>query len=412
MARCRVNAKKRMRIVYWGTYDLGKPRNRILLRGLRENDVEVIEIHADVWSGIEDKSGLAGGRRRLGLLLRWLFRYPLLVARYLCAPRHDAVMVGYLGQIDVLVLWPFARLRGVPIVWDAFLSLYDTMVADRRMLSPRHPAARGLFALEWLACRVVHRIILDTQAHAEYFAAKFGIAPERFAVAFVGVEPEAFPPRPSSDPHRDPGAPLTVLFYGQFIPLHGIETILRAAQMTAGDAIDWVLVGRGQEEARIRAMIDSGPDARLRWVPWVPYAELKDWIHRADVCLGIFGDSDKAARVIPNKVFQILATGTPLITRDSPAIRELLSPDTDGVWLIPPADPAALAMAVRDQLRATEEGHRPTVSADLRARILPQAVTVKLAGGASPQVWKRDVSTSTERTVSATRKNQCIVPRQ
>ena len=412
MARCRVNAKKRMRIVYWGTYDLGKPRNRILLRGLRENDVEVIEIHADVWSGIEDKSGLAGGRRRLGLLLRWLFRYPLLVARYLCAPRHDAVMVGYLGQIDVLVLWPFARLRGVPIVWDAFLSLYDTMVADRRMLSPRHPAARGLFALEWLACRVVDRIILDTQAHAEYFAAKFGIAPERLAVAFVGVEPEAFPPRPSSDPHRDPGAPLTVLFYGQFIPLHGIETILRAAQMTAGDAIDWVLVGRGQEEARIRAMIDSGPDARLRWVPWVPYAELKDWIHRADVCLGIFGDSDKAARVIPNKVFQILATGTPLITRDSPAIRELLSPDTDGVWLIPPADPAALAMAVRDQLRATEEGHRPTVSADLRARILPQAVTVKLAGGASPQVWKRDVSTSTERTVSATRKNQCIVPRQ
>lgn len=412
MARSRVDAKKRMRIVYWGTYDLGKPRNRILLRGLRENDVEVIEIHADVWSRIEDKSGLAGGWRRLGLLLRWLFRYPPLVARYLCAPRHDAVMVGYLGQIDVLVLWPFARLRGVPIVWDAFLSLYGTVVEDRRMLSPRHPAARGLFALEWLACRVVDRIILDTRAHAEYFAATFGIAPERFAVAFVGVEPEAFPPRPSGDPRRDPGAPLTVLFYGQFIPLHGIDTIVRAAQMTAGDAIDWVLVGRGQEEGRIRAMIDSGPDARLRWIPWIPYAELKDWIHRADVCLGIFGDSDKAARVIPNKVFQILATGTPLITRDSPAIRELLSPDTDGVWLIPPADPAALAMAVRDQLRATEEGHRPTVSADLRARILPQTVTVKLAGGASPQVWKKCVSTSTERTVSATRKNQCIVPRQ
>lgn len=377
MARSRVDTKKRMRIVYWGTYDLGKPRNRILLRGLRENDVEVIEIHADVWSGIEDKSGLAGGWRRLGVLLRWLLRYPPLVARYLSAPRHDAVMVGYLGQIDVLVLWPFARLRGVPIVWDAFLSLYDTVVEDRRMLSPRHPAARGLFALEWLACRAADRIILDTRAHAEYFAAKFGVAAERFAVAFVGVEPEAFPPRPGGDPRRDPGAPLTVLFYGQFIALHGIDTIVRAAWLAKDEAIDWVIIGRGQEEGRIRAMIDSGPDARLRWIPWVPYAELKDWIHRADVCLGIFGDSDKAARVIPNKVFQILATGTPLITRDSPAIRELLSPDTDGVWFIPPADAAALASAVSAFAAAPRGTVRPASYSNIMERITPSSVGAK-----------------------------------
>ena len=130
-------------------------------------------------------------------------------------------------------------------------------------------------------------------------------------------------------------------------------------------------------------MIDSGPDARLRWVPWVPYAELKDWIHRADVCLGIFGNSDKAARVIPNKVFQILATGTPLITRDSPAIRELLSPDTDGVWLIPPADAVVLASAV-SALAAAPRGAtprgtvRPATYSDIMARITPSSVGAKL----------------------------------
>ena len=382
MARSRVDAKKRMRIVYWGTYDLGKPRNRILLRGLRENDVEVIEIHADVWSGIEDKSGLAGGWRRLGLLLRWLFRYPPLVARYLCAPRHDAVMVGYLGQIDVLVLWPFARLRGVPIVWDAFLSLYGTVVEDRRMLSPRHPAARGLFALEWLACRVVDRIILDTRAHAEYFAAKFGIAPERFAVAFVGVEPEAFPPRPSGDPRRDPGAPLTVLFYGQFIPLHGVDTIVRAAWLAKDEAIDWVIIGRGQEEEGIRALIAQTPLRRLTWISWVDYDELKNWIYQADICLGIFGDSDKAARVIPNKVFQVLSAGVPLITRGSPAIREILNPDTPGVRLVPPVDPKALLAAIRDLARGMtmDRGPEP-LYADLRKRIAPLAVGESLRRG-------------------------------
>jgi glycosyltransferase involved in cell wall biosynthesis len=111
-----------------------------------------------------------------------------------------------------------------------------------------------------------------------------------------------------------------------------------------------VLIGKGQEEARISAMLEREPVARLKWIPWVPYEELVGWIHRADVCLGIFGDSDKAARVIPNKVFQILSAGAPLITRDSPAIRELLDPDTPGVVLTPCADPQALLAAVREML--------------------------------------------------------------
>jgi glycosyltransferase involved in cell wall biosynthesis len=66
------------------------------------------------------------------------------------------------------------------------------------------------------------------------------------------------------------------------------------------------------------------------------------------VCLGIFGTSEKAASVIPNKVFQVVAAGRPLITRDSPAIRELLSPTPGCVSLVAAGDAAALADAVRE----------------------------------------------------------------
>jgi glycosyltransferase involved in cell wall biosynthesis len=89
--------------------------------------------------------------------------------------------------------------------------------------------------------------------------------------------------------------------------------------------------------------------------------------------------------VIPNKVFQILATGTPLITRDSPAIRELLSPDTDGVWLIPPADPAALASAVSAFAAAPRGTVRPATYSNIMARITPRSVGTKImedVGGA------------------------------
>ncbi len=70
------------------------------------------------------------------------------------------------------------------------------------------------------------------------------------------------------------------------------------------------------------------------------------WIQQADICLGIFGDSDKAGRVIPNKVFQILNAGKLVITRDSAAIRELLDPGMEGVFLVPPANPLSLAKTI------------------------------------------------------------------
>lgn len=140
---------------------------------------------------------------------------------------------------------------------------------------------------------------------------------------------------------------LSVLFYGQFIPLHGIDTILKAAQLLEHEYIQWMIIGKGQEESRVRELVDLHPLEHLNWIPWVPYRELVDWIDHADVCLGIFGDSNKASRVIPNKVFQIIAMGKPLITRDSPAIRELLAPDMPGIYLIPPANSEALVAAIR-----------------------------------------------------------------
>ena len=363
-----------MKLVYWGTYDLGKPRNRILLRGLREAGADVIECHADVWTGIEDKSQVHDLSTKVKIVLRWLLAYPALIIRYMRTERHDVVVVGYMGQVDLLVLWPFARLRGVPIVWDAFLSLYNTVVEDRQMVGPKHPAAWVLRTIERLDCRAAARIVLDTQAHAEYFARTLGASPSRLGAVFVGAEPEAFPPLGPKD-HNDKGsAEFTVVFYGQFIPLHGIPTIVEAARLTTDEPIRWVVIGQGQEEARMARMLDEQPLPRLTWIPWVPYAELIEWIRRADVCLGIFGASDKAARVIPNKAFQILMAGRPLITRDSPAIRELLADGDGDRRLVPAADPVALADAVRSMHTSPAYGANGGPRSDLIGRITPQAI--------------------------------------
>jgi glycosyltransferase involved in cell wall biosynthesis len=361
-----------MKVVFWGTYDLGKPRTRILLSGLESAGVEVIQVHFDLWRGVEDKSRL-GPFDRVLYGLRWVAAYPGLIVRYLAAPPHDAVIVAYLGQIDVLVLWAFAGLRRVPVLWDMFIPLYETVVEDRRLAKPGSVKTRILYALEWLGCRAADRVLLDTGPHARHVEATYALTPGKVGWVPVGSELEHFPRLPAVA--RGSG-PAEILFYGQLIPLHGVHTILEAARAERGRAYRWRLIGSGQEEALVRAFLDANPLEHFVWEPWVPYEALRQRIASAHVCLGIFGTSGKAASVVPNKAYQVLLAGRSLITRDSPAMRELLAPDTPGVRLVPPADPEALL----DAIAALEQEGWPQPPKALRSEFSPRAIGARLRG--------------------------------
>ncbi len=343
-----------MRILCWGTYDTGKPRTRVLIDGLKLSGAEVKECHANVWHGVSDKSQVRGLGQRLRLTLRWLFSYPGLAWRLARASRPDVVLIGFPGILDMLVAAPIARWRGIPLAWDMFMSLYDTVVEDRKLLRQGRLPARLLHALEGFALRRADLVFLDTQTHARRIETLFKLDHGTASAVWVGAETTCFHAKPDHRPAAvatDGCTDLRVLFYGQFIPLHGIETIVRAARLTRNEPIEWKLIGKGQETDRIKVMLTEQPLPKLRWDPWVNYEELPQLIANADVCLGIFGSSEKAASVIPNKVFQIVAMGRPLITRDSPAIREMLDDAHPCVYLIPAADPSALADAVRTHAR-------------------------------------------------------------
>jgi spore maturation protein CgeB len=96
-------------------------------------------------------------------------------------------------------------------------------------------------------------------------------------------------------------------------------------------------------------------------------------VSSAAICLGVFGTSAKAARVVPNKVWQAMAAGRPVISADTPGIREAITDGVSGL-LVPPGDPAALAQALR------------TLAADpaLRARMGEAARAAYLEKGAPP----------------------------
>lgn len=330
------------RLAVWGTFDTGKPRVRMIIEAACRIDPELTLASRNPWEGIQDKSQVTGHFRRLKLAASWLTSYPSLLYSYARMPKHDIVIVPYLGNIDVLLLWPFARLRGAKICWDMFISLYDTVVEDRQLVSASGLRARLLYCLERMSIRAVDLVLMDTREHARYVAMLYKVPESAVLSVWVGAETGLFRKVPL--PLRD--GPVHVLFYGQFIPLHGLATLVEAIHLIQLQdelpEMQFTIVGSGQDATRIDRLIDQRNLRNTGRIAWVNYDKLPQSIAGADICLGIFAGEGKAARVIPNKVFQILASGRPLVTRDGPAIRELVGPNS-AIRLVQPDDPTDLA---------------------------------------------------------------------
>jgi glycosyltransferase involved in cell wall biosynthesis len=312
-----------VRVLVFGTYQRDYPRNAQVRSCLRRAGISLVERHLDVWD--RRREAWSAGVRSLG-------RLALAEAR-LAVPRKaavDAALIGYPGHLDVLSAR--SALRGVPLVFDPLVSLSDTLVGDRARFRASSVAARALRALDRSAFGRSDLVVADTAANAAFYADAFGVDPGRLRVCFVGAEDRLFRPGTTVE------GVFHVLFVGKLIPLHGLETILEAAHLLP--QVPFRLVGSGQ----LSQLLQDAP-SNVTCVPWIEYERLPDAIRQAGCALGVFGTSDKAARVIPNKAFQALACGIPLVTADTPAARELLSHGTDAL-LVPPGDAEALAAAI------------------------------------------------------------------
>jgi glycosyltransferase involved in cell wall biosynthesis len=330
----------------------------------------VVECHEPLWEETPDKSAryfAPASLARLGA--RWSAAARRLTARWRALPGPPPlVVVGFGGHLDVLLARRVCRPRA-GLVFAPLVSLSETLVEDREVFGAGGLAARALATLDRATLRAADLVLADTAAHAAYLSE---LGAERAAVWHLGAEPEFLVA------HAAAAVPRRVLFYGRCLPLHGIETILRAATVL-GERADLVLIGSGPERQRMEALARSG-GAPVTWRDDVPLTELPGELARAAVVLGVFGAGRKAGMVVPNKVYQAAAAGRPLITRDGPGVREVLG--DEHCLLVPPATPEALAAAIArlldDETLAARLGR--AARAHVLERFAPARQAAHLAG--------------------------------
>ena len=327
-----------MRIVGFGTYDTTKhPRVGVLLEGLAAAGDEVIEVNAPLRLSTADRVAMLQRPWRLWRLVALLAQLWWQLLQGARAARRagpiDAVLVGYLGHFDVLLArCCFPR---TTIVLDQMIFAADT-AQDRGVSSgAKLSLLRGL---DWLATAAATVVVVDTAEHLELCSKR---ARPRAIVVPVGA-PEAWRAARPETPPGTGGGPLRVIFYGLFTPLQGATTLGEALGLLRDrEDIVATLVGSGQDAPAALAAARANP--RVTEVAWVDADELPALVAEHDVCLGIFGTTDKAQRVVPNKVYQGAALGRCLVTSSTAPQRQAF----DGAaCFVAPGSPAELADAL------------------------------------------------------------------
>jgi glycosyltransferase involved in cell wall biosynthesis len=330
-----------LKVALFGAFDPGYPRTVVIRQALESAGVEVRAV------SVSPRAGAL--TRGPGLLAAWATR----------SRGVDAVIVPSFGHRDVPLAAALGRLAGVPVLFDPLVSRWDTQVGDLGRVRPGGFGAARLRASDRLSLSLPDLVLCDTWEHGDLFASEFGVPKRKLARIPVGADRLAFERGDArARAPRAPVGPLEVMFVGGFLPLHGVETVVEAATLLErrGDGARFArftLVGGGMTAPRTDRDLAARGLRNVRRIPRVSYPRAIDLLAGADISLGIFGTTPKAARVVPHKVYQSLALGAPVITRRSRAISELFR-EGEHLVAVPPGDPAALVRAIESLARDPE----------------------------------------------------------
>jgi glycosyltransferase involved in cell wall biosynthesis len=324
-------------VLGFGTYEPRKhPRIAIVLDGLRAHGDDVVEVNAPLRLSTEERVAMLRRPWLLHRLVRRLLRcWGRLVIGAVHARRRqppDVVIVGFLGQFDVLL----ARLLfpRTTIVLDMLVFGGDT--ARDRGASGKIVLAL-LDLLDRIAVRAATIVMVDTDEQLRLLPRS---GTNKGVVVPVGAPDTWFRAGATAQRPRDR---LCVVFFGLYTPLQGAPVIGSAlGQLADRRDIAVTMIGTGQDYAATRAA--AAANDKVSWVDWVDADDLATTVAAHHVCLGIFGTTAKAMRVVPNKVYQGAAAGCAIVTSDTSAQRAMLG---DAAEFVPAGDAAALAGTLR-----------------------------------------------------------------
>jgi len=304
------------------------------------NRFDAREVNVPMWS--TTSGGWKSTRSPIHTLWRAITSHLQVAWAIGCRPHCNIIYIPYPAPLVALLasLLPHRPRR---IVVDGFISLYDTVVNDRKLWSPNSLLSRLLYKLERHAFIKADIVLVDTLQNTKFYSKLFNLSPAHFLALPLATNEVDYVPTPYSPS----GKCCRVLFIGTLVPLHGIRTIIEAARRLASrQDVEFQIIGDGADAPLLQAEIADL--VNVTWQRrWYSAEELAREIKASDICLGIFGDTDKTQRVCPYKIYSYSSIGRAIITGNTDWLQSAAGSAPSPPFLgVPVNNPSALADAI------------------------------------------------------------------
>ena len=322
----------------------GYPNVKFRIKDIKENYPNCREITFPMWREVDLGNPLR--HSFISTIIRAVFSHLYVLLALAALKKNKVVYVPYPAIFICFVIscCPFL-FKPKRLVIDAFISIYDSIIIDRKLVRSSHMLAKILMYIEKRAFEVADVVITDTDLNSDYYAELLNVNRSCFEAIPLSTDERCL-----SLLHESMEKRVTeVLFVGTLVPLHGIKTIVEAIELTASNEnIHYTIVGNGQDKGELEH-ITKEYSARINWVKnWQSEEEISRYICKADICLGIFGEGNKTQRVCPFKLYLYMSCGKTIVTADTECMREMLSNgDEQALVLVPVENPNALPHEMR-----------------------------------------------------------------
>ncbi|MBI5321086.1 MAG: glycosyltransferase family 4 protein [Bradyrhizobium sp.] len=269
----------------------------------------------------------------------------------------------FVGRPDVVVAtspqfftgvagWLVSRIYRCPFLFEVRDLWPDSIVAVGAM--KEGVGIRMIRRIEKFLYRQAELIVVVTRSSRDVLIDR-GVSSDKIIVITNGIDMAAFGPGPPSQRLRlclGVEHKIVVSYIGNVGMAHGLQLILDAASQCSSrlPEVQFVIVGTGAELATLQQQARKRDLENVTFVGQVPHAEILEYWRLSDITLVLLRDTSLFRTVLPSKVFEAMATGTPIITNVQGELDSILRPAGAAV-VIEPDNVTALVDSIEELVK-------------------------------------------------------------
>lgn len=291
--------KMKKKVLFITTKNIDYLRNVQEINLLKEKEYDVDLLYS---------KGKGYAKRILEIYVKILFKQ---------MKKYEFILIGFAPQLVLPVFsWKFRKKK---TYIDFFISVYDTLVNDRKKIRNHTVLSRLIHSLDKKTLELSDGVIADTKAHKKYFVEEFGVSGKKIHVQYLQADTNIYKPMQIKKPVEWKNKFL-VLYFGSILPLQGVDVVMRTIEELRNEKeIHFLMIGPIKDSIK-KVFSDT-----VTYYEWLPQEELAEKVAMSDLCLaGHFCNSiEKANRTIPGKAYIYAAMEKPMILGDTVANHEL-----------------------------------------------------------------------------------------